>query len=69
MAGREHEAVSITPTGIGCVVAHDAGEQHMRQRCERHRGALVPGLGSVGTVHTQALDDADTMLFKIAASS
>ena len=65
VAGREDEAVAVRPCGVGGVVAHDAGPQHVGERCQRHGRARVPGVGPLGRVHGQAPDDVDAQLVEV----
>ena len=59
------EAVAVGPLGVGRVVAHDAGEEHVRQRRQRHGRARVPRVGLLGGVHGEAPDDVDPELFEL----
>ena len=50
----QDETVPVGPFGVGRVVAHDAGEQHVGQRGEGHGRAGVAGVGGPGGIHGQA---------------
>src|SRR4029453_689605 len=57
--GRQDEAVTVGPIGVGGVVPQDACEEHVRQRCKRHGGAGMAGVGPLDRVHRQSADHVD----------
>ena len=65
MPGREHEAVAVGPVGRAGVVAHDPRPEHVGERRQRHRGALVTRSSGVRRVHRQTADDVDGSLLEI----
>ena len=65
MAGRQDEAVAVGPVGIGGVIGHDPGPEHVGQGSERHRRALVAAVGGSGRVHGQTPDHVDGSLLEI----
>ena len=65
MAVGQHEAVAVGPLRVGRVVAHDPAVEHVGERSERHRRALVPALGVQRRVHRHATDKGDRGRFEI----
>ena len=65
MAVREHEPVAVGPGRVGRVVAHDAAEQDVTERRQRHGRALVAGLRRQRRVHGQPADDVDGLLVEL----
>ena len=63
---REDEAVAVGPLGRRRVVAHDPGEEHVRQRRERERRALVPGLRLLDRIEREPTDHVDAALLQIS---
>ena len=57
--GAQHEAVAVAPGGLRGFDAQHALEQHIPERCERHRRAGVPGVRLLHRVHRQAPDRVD----------
>ena len=56
VAVRQHEPVAVGPVRVGRVVTHHPAEQHVGERRQRHRRALVPALGLQRRVHGEATD-------------
>ena len=50
----EHEPVAVGPVGRGGVVLHDPGEEHVGERCQRHRRAGVTRVRLLHRVHRRA---------------
>ncbi len=61
----EHEAVAIGPVRVGRVVLHDPAVQHVGERSERHRRALMAAVGRQRGVHREPAHQIDdlTILF------
>ena len=57
----EHEAVAVGPRRVGRVVLHDPAVEHVGERGERHRRALVAALGAQRGVHGEAADQRDRL--------
>ena len=55
----EDEPVTVGPGGIGRVVLHDPAVEHVAERGERHRGALVAAVGGERAVHRHPPDERD----------
>ena len=58
----QYETVAVRPVRVGRVVAHHPAVEHMGQRGECHRGALVAALGVERGVHGEAADEVDRLL-------
>ena len=56
---REDEPVAVGPVGLGGVVAHDAGVEHVGQRREGHGRPRMSGVGLLDGVHRQPPDHVD----------
>ena len=63
--GRQDEPVAVGPVGGGGVVAHDAGQQHVGERGQRHRGTGMTGVGLLHRVHRQPADHVDPALLDV----
>jgi len=61
---REDEPVPVGPLRIARVMAHDTRVEDMRQGSERHGGARMAAVGSLGGVHRKTPHDIDTKLFE-----
>ena len=61
----EDEPVAVGPGRVGGVVAHDAAEQHVTERRERHGRALVAGRGGQRRVHGHPADEVDGLLIEL----
>ena len=57
----QDEAVPVRPCRVERVVAHHPAVEHVGQRGERHRRALVAALGVQGGVHREAADHRDRL--------
>ena len=55
----QHEAVAIGPAGVGRIVLHHPAVEHVRQRRERHRRALVAAVGRERGVHREPANEID----------
>ena len=60
----QDEAVPVGPVGVGRVVVHDPGEQHVGQWGEGHGRAASGRSWRPGGVHGQAPDDVDAQLLE-----
>ena len=65
VAVREHEPVAVGPGRVRGVVPHDAAEQDVTERRQRHGRALVAGLRRQRRVHGQPADDVDGLLVEL----
>ena len=61
----EDEAVAVGPGRVGRVEAHDAAEQHVTERRERHGRPLVAGRGGQRRVHGDPADEVDGLLIEL----
>ena len=61
----QDEAVTVGPVGVGRVVAHDPGEQHVCEGRQRHGRARVARIGLLRGVHGQAPDHVDPELLEL----
>ena len=61
----EDEPVAVGPFGVGGMVAHHPAVEHVGERSERHRRALVAALGVQRGVHRQPADDLDRLDFEV----
>ncbi len=68
MSVGQDEPVAVRPVGLGRVVAHHLGEEHVGQGGQGHRRSGVTGVGGPGCVHGQAPDDIDSELVEIAVT-
>ena len=61
----KNEAVAVAPLRLRRIMAHHPAVQHVSERGERHRRALVTALGRERGVHRQPADhrDGETILF------
>ncbi len=57
----QDEAVAVRPGGVERVVAHHPAVEHVGQRGEGHRRALMAALGVQGGVHREAADHRDRL--------
>ena len=62
VAVRQHEPVAVGPLGIGRIVLHDPRVQHVTERGEGHRRALVTAVRLQRRVHRHAADERDGLL-------
>ena len=60
--GGEDEAVPVGPGRVGGVERHDPAVQHVRERRQCHRRALVAAVGRQRSVHGEATDHGDGLL-------
>ena len=60
---REDEPVAVDPVRIGGGVPHDPAVQHVGERSERHRRALVAALRVERGIHGEPTDQRDGLLF------
>src|SRR4029077_12499364 len=58
----EHETVALAPARIARVRAQKALEDRVGQGSQRHRGAGMPGVGLLHSVHRQSADRVDRQL-------
>ena len=58
----QHETVAVGPLRVGRIVLHDPAEEHVGERGERHRRALVAAVGLERGVHREAADERDGLL-------
>ncbi len=68
VATRKDEAVAVGPAGIGRIVAHDPGPQHVGEWRQGHRRARMAGPGRLRRVHGQTPNDVDAQLLEIAVA-
>ena len=68
VTGGEDEAVAIDPVGTGRVVVHDPRIEHVGERRERHRGALMARAGGMRRIHGEATNRADGTRVEIGHS-
>ena len=61
----EHEAVAVGPGGVGGVVLHHPAVEHVGERGERHRRALVAAVGPQRRVHGEPADQGDRLLLEV----
>ena len=60
----EDEPVPVGPVGLGGIMVHDPGEQHMGQRGQGHGGTRMSGVGGPGGIHGQPPDHVDAELLE-----
>ena len=65
MAVGQHEPVAVGPLGVGGMVAHHPAVEHVGERSEGHRRALVPALGVQRSIHRQPADHLDRLNFEV----
>src|ERR1043166_9890326 len=62
MTGWEHKPVAVWPDRVPRIKAHGAIPDCVNQWGECHRGAGVPGLRSLNSVHRESADGVDGQL-------
>ena len=59
MPGGQHESIAVRPVRVRRVVSHDAREQHVCERSERHRRTGMAGFRFLDGVHRKRSDRID----------
>ncbi len=60
---RKHEAVAVSPIGVGRINIHEAVEQHGGNIGHAHRHAGVAGICCLNRIHAQSTDRVSHMFF------
>ncbi len=61
----QNEAVAVRPVRVGRVVAYHPAVEHVSERSEGHRRALVPALGVQWRVHGEPADHRDRLVLEV----